>query len=92
MAKPRKGSWDREFEEVDPAILKQSVIEVVAMYEADERQPGSGFWEYEVSGRRQNMIDDVRARYRELSGYTETFPFHDDYIAKQWVKYRKQGG
>lgn len=75
---------------VDMDAFFQAVSEIYTTYEADEREPGSNKYEINTRVHRPNMIQDVAARYCELTRCPfDVFPFHDDLVVDAWVGHRK---
>lgn len=91
VKKKRTGvSIARLIEQADVCWLLQAVAETRIVYDSDGREAGAAHWEWDTRHHRPNMIADVEARYRELSGNRGPFPFHGDYVVHLWIKCRKE--
>lgn len=89
IGSPRGDAIYRTFEAMDPKFIGQAVAEVWDMYKETQRHPGASVFEWDTRKHRQNMLDDVQSRYRELTQLRGVFPYHDDQIVLLWIQYRK---
>lgn len=92
MSKTAKRTGDTIFKAkaaMDPCYIGQAVAETWDMYKDDKRTPGASVYEWDTRKHRQNMLDDVEHRFRELSGLRGVFPYHDDHVVMLWIQYRK---
>ncbi len=79
--------------DADPVRLLRAIAHVYADYERSGRKPGAEHWQSDTRGMRAKLIGDVLAAWKRDVGITSpTFallPWHDDYVAKTWVAFRK---
>lgn len=76
-------------DKADPDLLLQAVAIVQARYHAHGKQPGAECWQSDTRRYRPQMIADVFIEWSTLTGTDQLFPWHDDFVAEVWVKFRK---
>jgi hypothetical protein len=55
-------------------------------------QPGAEHWITDTRWSRKDVYSEVAQIWSNLTGYAKReFPFHSDFIAAEWMRYRKHG-
>lgn len=74
----------------DPEILLHAISIVMSRYYSENMEPGAERWQSDTRRYRKDLIEDIFMQWSSLAGTDEIFPWHDDFVAEMWVKFRKQ--
>lgn len=75
----------------NPDLLIKAVCDVFDKWFLEDKLPGADKYGLDTRYYRPMMVDEVTARWCELSGEDNSeFPFHHDFVAMVWVMYRKE--
>lgn len=76
-------------DKADPELLFHAVAIVQARYHDNGDRPGAECWQSDTRRYRTRMVNDVLIEWSTLAQTDVLFPWHDDFVAEIWVKFRK---
>lgn len=80
------------YREADPVYLCMAIVLVHQDFIEQGRKPGKDTLLYGTRSHRAELVNEIETKWYDLTDEDRdegVFPYHSDYVIRQWVAYRK---